>query len=92
MTGNHEHPLPTQILESIRQFDTCTIANAIEKFSVRLRNVGYTRPGLQCVTGGSPRLLGYAATARIRIIDFCQSPGFSTVGLLEVIKTTDQGN
>jgi regulator of RNase E activity RraA len=27
-----------------------------------------------------------------RIIEFCQSPGFSTEGLLEVIKTTDRGN
>jgi regulator of RNase E activity RraA len=27
-----------------------------------------------------------------RIIDFCQSPGFSAEGLLEVIKTTDRGN
>ena len=69
MTGNREHPLSAQILDAIRQFDTCTIANAIEKFSVRLRNVGYTRPGLQCVTGGFPRLLGYAATARIRSSD-----------------------
>ncbi len=56
-------------MEAIRQFDTCNIANAIEKFGVRLRNEGYTRPGLQCVTGGFPRLLGYAATARIRSSD-----------------------
>ncbi len=69
LTGDHEHALPSQILEAIRQFDTCNIANAIEKFGVRLRNEGYTRPGLQCVTGGFPRLLGYAATARIRSSD-----------------------
>ena len=69
MTGNHGHALPPQVLEAIRQFDTCNISNAIEKFGVRLRNEGYTRPGLQCVTGGFPRLLGYAATARIRSSD-----------------------
>jgi regulator of RNase E activity RraA len=70
LTANHyHHPLPQQVLEAIRQFDTCTIANAIETFGVRLRNEGYTRPGLQCVTGGFPRLLGYAATARIRSSD-----------------------
>ncbi len=69
MTGNHDHALPSQILEAIRQFDTCNIANAIERFGVRLRNEGYTRPGLQCLTGGFPRLLGYAATARIRSSD-----------------------
>ena len=69
MTGNHGHALTPQVLEAIRQFDTCNISNAIEKFGVRLRNEGYTRPGLQCVTGGFPRLLGYAATARIRSSD-----------------------
>jgi len=69
LTGNHEHALPSQVLDAIRQFDTCNIANAIEKFGIRLRNEGYTRPGLQCVTGGFPHLLGYAATARIRSSD-----------------------
>jgi 4-hydroxy-4-methyl-2-oxoglutarate aldolase len=53
-------------LEAIRQFDTCTIANAIEQFRVRLRNEGFTRPGLRCVTTGATRLLGYAATSKIR--------------------------
>jgi hypothetical protein len=56
-------------LEAIRQFDTGNIANGIENFGVRLRNEGYTRPGLQCVTGGFPRSFGYAATARIRSSD-----------------------
>src|SRR5665811_754761 len=62
-------PLSPAIFEAIRQFDTCTIANAIEHFRVRLRNEGFTRPGLQCVTGGAPRILGYAATCRVRSAD-----------------------
>jgi hypothetical protein len=35
-------------IETFRQFDTCTIANAMEKFQIRLRNEGYTpaRPDL----------------------------------------------
>lgn len=53
-------------LEAIRQFDTCTIANAIEGFKVRLRNEGFTRPGLRCVTKGANRVLGYAATSKVR--------------------------
>jgi 4-hydroxy-4-methyl-2-oxoglutarate aldolase len=53
-------------LEAIQQFDTCTIANAIERFNMRLRNEGFTRPGLRCVTKGATRLLGYAATSRVR--------------------------
>ncbi len=56
-------------LEAIRSFDTCTIANAIERFGLRLRNEGYTRPGLRAVTGGCPRILGYAVTFQIRSSD-----------------------
>jgi len=61
--------LPRATFDAIRQFDTCTVANAIEQFQVRLRNEGFTRPGLRCVTGGAPRLLGYAATCRVRSAD-----------------------
>jgi 4-hydroxy-4-methyl-2-oxoglutarate aldolase len=53
-------------LEAIQKFDTCTIANAIEHFRIRLRNEGFTRPGLRWVTSGENRVLGYAATSRIR--------------------------
>lgn len=67
--SHNGHRQGLDLLEEIRQFDTCTIANAIEQFDVRLRNEGYTRPGLQCVTGGEPRLLGYAATAQLRSSD-----------------------
>jgi 4-hydroxy-4-methyl-2-oxoglutarate aldolase len=56
-------------LEALQQFDTCTIANAIEQFGVRLRNQGFTRPGLHCVTPGSTRALGYAATSKVRSCD-----------------------
>jgi regulator of RNase E activity RraA len=58
--------LSSSQLEAIQQFDTCTIANAIEQFKVRLRNEGFTRPGLRCVTEGATRLLGYAATSKVR--------------------------
>ena len=61
--------LSSSQFEAIQEFDTCTIANAIEQFGVRLRNEGFTRPGLQCVTPGSPRLLGYAATSKVRFSD-----------------------
>jgi len=63
------HPLTADQLAAIRRYDTCTIANAIEHFGVRLRNEGFTRPGLQCVTGGSPRILGYAVTSKIRVAE-----------------------
>jgi regulator of RNase E activity RraA len=58
--------VPASTLAAIAQFDTCTIANAIERFGVRLRNEGFARPGLHSVTGGFPLAIGYAATCQIR--------------------------
>lgn len=58
--------VPRPLLDEIRRFDTCTIANAIEQLRVRLRNEGYTHEGLTCVTGGFPNVLGFAATFRVR--------------------------
>ncbi len=58
-------PVDRAILDSIIQFDTCTVANAIETFRVRLRNEGFTQPGLHAVTGNFPRVIGYAATCRV---------------------------
>jgi 4-hydroxy-4-methyl-2-oxoglutarate aldolase len=55
-------------LDAIRQFDTCAISDAIEQFRVRLRNEGFTRPGLRCFTRNA-RVLGYAATFRVRSSD-----------------------
>jgi regulator of RNase E activity RraA len=69
-TGVFENMMLSTIqLEAVRQFDTCTIANAIEQFGVRLRNEGFIRPGLRCVTPGSTRILGYAATSKVRSSD-----------------------
>ena len=59
----------TPTLEAIRQFDTCQIANAIETLGLRLRNVGFTRPGLQPLAGASLSALGFAVTTRFRAAD-----------------------
>ena len=66
-TDSRTEPVPTPLeLEQIRVFDTCTIANAIEKLGARLRNEGYTTPGLHCVTGDPVRMIGYAVTSRVK--------------------------
>src|SRR5690242_16265224 len=64
--GGKRPALSREQLAAIREFDTCTIANAIEIFNVRLRNEGYTQPGLRCFTENFPSILGFAATCRIR--------------------------
>lgn len=56
-------------LNAIRSHDACAIVDAIETFGVRLRNGGFTRPGLQCFTCTHPRVLGYADTFRVRSSD-----------------------
>jgi 4-hydroxy-4-methyl-2-oxoglutarate aldolase len=53
-------------LDEIRKWNTCAVADAIETFDVRLRNEGYTMPGLKCFTGNLPPMLGYAATCKVK--------------------------
>src|SRR5882724_10241857 len=53
----------------ILRFDTCKIANALECLKIRLKNEGFTQPGLHCVTGGFPSVLGYAVTSRVKTAD-----------------------
>jgi 4-hydroxy-4-methyl-2-oxoglutarate aldolase len=53
-------------LEKLRAFDSCTIANAIERLNVRLRNEGFLSGVARCRFPNLPPMVGYAATARIR--------------------------
>src|ERR1700693_317941 len=62
-------PLPPEMLQALAHFHTCPLATAIDHFGVRLRNEGYTRPGLRCLTGGFPSIIGYAATRRVHSAD-----------------------
>lgn len=58
--------LTEEELRALRQFDTCMIANAIEKFNVRLRNTGFTDGKVRCMFSDQPPLVGYAVTGRLR--------------------------
>ena len=53
-------------LERIRDLDTCTVSNAIERLNVRLRNEGFVAGTLRCRFPNLPPMLGYAVTGRIR--------------------------
>jgi 4-hydroxy-4-methyl-2-oxoglutarate aldolase len=63
MTSNR---LEAETLEQLRQLDSCTVANAIEVFGVRLRNSGFSDSRIRCIFEDFPPLVGYAATVRIR--------------------------
>lgn len=52
-------------MRSLLTFDTCAIANAIERVGVRMRNEGFTTPGLLALSSKRP-LLGYAACCKFR--------------------------
>jgi len=64
-----EIQLAPEILDQLKQYDTCTLENAIERFQVRLRNEGYAGPSLKCVAGGFPTVVGYAFTSHARTAD-----------------------
>jgi len=57
-------------LAALKQLDTCTVANAIETFDVRLRNEGFADASIRCMFPKLPPMVGYAATVRIR----CSNP------------------
>jgi regulator of RNase E activity RraA len=58
--------VPPGILDQLRNLDSCTVSNAIERLDVRLRNEGFTDISVRCLTPGLPPMAGYAATGRIR--------------------------
>jgi 4-hydroxy-4-methyl-2-oxoglutarate aldolase len=56
-------------LDSLRQLDTCILADALEKFDIRPRNQGFARSGLHCLNGDFGTVVGYAATALVKSSD-----------------------
>jgi 4-hydroxy-4-methyl-2-oxoglutarate aldolase len=57
--------LSPEELEALRQWPTCSIANAIELFDIRPRNEGYMLPEIKCAFPEMKPMIGYAATAII---------------------------
>ena len=55
-----------ELIQSLARLDSCTVANAIETFDVRLRNAGFTDASVHCIFDELPPMVGYAATARVR--------------------------
>jgi 4-hydroxy-4-methyl-2-oxoglutarate aldolase len=57
---------PRDGLEQLTHFDTCTLANAIERLNVRPRNEGFIVGAVRCQYPKLPPVIGYAVTGRIR--------------------------
>lgn len=67
--SEEEHQVDTQkitpnLLESLAEFSTPTISNAIEVFGVRPRNEGYMGPEIRCLTPLSKPIVGFACTGK----------------------------
>jgi len=55
-----------ECLERLRRYDTCTLANAIERLEARPRNEGFIVGAVRCQYPELPPVAGYAVTGRIR--------------------------
>jgi regulator of RNase E activity RraA len=53
-------------LERLRQFDTCSLSNAIERLNLRPRNEGFMKGEVTCRFPHLQPVIGYAVTARMR--------------------------
>jgi 4-hydroxy-4-methyl-2-oxoglutarate aldolase len=58
--------LTSEQFDLLHQLDACTLANAIEFFSERLRNEGFANSSVHCLFPQLPPMLGYAATIKVR--------------------------
>jgi regulator of RNase E activity RraA len=58
--------LSAEQLERLRQFDTCTLSNAIEQLNIRPRNEGFITGTAACRFPKLPPVIGYAVTGKIR--------------------------
>ena len=69
-------PVTSDLLRMLREFDTCTVANAIESFHVRLRNEGFSDTSIVCRTPKLPVMVGLALTLRVRSSEPSIKEGF----------------
>jgi regulator of RNase E activity RraA len=57
--------LTAEELAELRNFDTPTISNAIERFNVRPFTEGFMGPEIKCILPCDKPIIGYACTAKI---------------------------
>jgi regulator of RNase E activity RraA len=58
--------LSPEELDRLRQYDACTLSNAIERLKIRPRNEGFIHGAVTCRFPQLPPSIGYAVTARMR--------------------------
>ena len=63
---NLQRVLNEDEFRNLKALDSCSVANAIERFQVQLRNEGHTVDELICRFPEMPPVLGYAMTLKVR--------------------------
>ena len=58
--------IPAQVLEDLRELGTAAVTNAIEGFSVRMKNEGFTDARITARVLTAPTMVGHAVTLRLR--------------------------
>jgi 4-hydroxy-4-methyl-2-oxoglutarate aldolase len=61
-----ENGLDPDVIRALETIPTPAIANAIEVFDMRPRNVGFMSADVKCILPSLGTMVGYAATAKIR--------------------------
>ena len=56
----------TEEIQALKRYSRPTLANAIEMFDLRPRNVGFMSPEIQCILPDLGVMVGFASTATIR--------------------------
>jgi 4-hydroxy-4-methyl-2-oxoglutarate aldolase len=60
----------------LAELDSCSIADAIETFAIRLRNEGFNDPTLRCFFPAFAPMVGFAHTFKVRSSDPPMDPDF----------------
>jgi regulator of RNase E activity RraA len=60
------NPVPPQVLEKLRKFDTPTVCNVVELFDLRPHTAGYMDARIQACYPKLPPMVGFASTATFR--------------------------
>jgi 4-hydroxy-4-methyl-2-oxoglutarate aldolase len=65
-----------QVFRNLEAFDSCSIANAVDTFKVRLSNEGFTGSGIACRTEILTPMVGVALTMKVRSADPSMKPAY----------------
>jgi regulator of RNase E activity RraA len=68
--------LTAQMFRDLEEFDSCSIASAVDTLRVRLSNEGFTGSGVWCRTQALPPMVGVALTLKVRSSDPSMKPAF----------------